>query len=331
MDKRYQVFISSTFRDLEVERKEVMEAIINLNCFPAGMEMFPAADMEQFDYIKPIIDRSDYYVLIIAGKYGSVADDGISYTEKEYDYAKEKGIPILVFVKKDIDHIEVVKTDNNPELRIKLDKFREKAMKNTLAKFWDTTLELKYIVHDSLTKAFTISPRDGWVKGGEITEVETLRKLEKLREENTKLINENKALKDEIKKKEEIKDIAQGDDEVCIRYSFVSTSGSTYNKEINISWDVLFSITGPSFASAQNITASKSVFQEALLRYLNKDYYRFKINEDDFNTIKIQFDALNLIKYYAAKSTNSGVIEFMQLTDDGREKLKILKIQRKKE
>jgi len=61
MDKRFQVFISSTFADLEEDKKEVMEAIINLDCFPAGMEMFPATDTEQFEYIKSIIDASDYY------------------------------------------------------------------------------------------------------------------------------------------------------------------------------------------------------------------------------------------------------------------------------
>ena len=93
MDKRYQVFISSTFADLQEERKEVMEAIINLNCFPAGMEMFPAADIEQFDYIKTIIDESDYYVLVLAGRYGSLAADGKSYTDidsKLFNHFKEQ-------------------------------------------------------------------------------------------------------------------------------------------------------------------------------------------------------------------------------------------------
>ncbi|MFR7936174.1 MAG: DUF4062 domain-containing protein [Clostridium perfringens] len=111
MEKRYQIFISSTFADLQEERKAIMDAIMDLNCFPAGMEMFPANDSEQFEYIKTIIDESDYYVLVLAGRYGSVAEDGKSYTEKEFDYAKEKGIPVLVF-KKRFGNITVCKTDN---------------------------------------------------------------------------------------------------------------------------------------------------------------------------------------------------------------------------
>ena len=44
MDKRYQVFVSSTFEDLQEERKEVMQALLELDCIPAGMELFPAAN-----------------------------------------------------------------------------------------------------------------------------------------------------------------------------------------------------------------------------------------------------------------------------------------------
>lgn len=44
MEKRYQIFISSTFEDLKDERAKVMETILNNDCFPAGMELFPAMD-----------------------------------------------------------------------------------------------------------------------------------------------------------------------------------------------------------------------------------------------------------------------------------------------
>ena len=38
MEKRYQVFVSSTFTDLIDERRAVMQALLELNCIPAGME-----------------------------------------------------------------------------------------------------------------------------------------------------------------------------------------------------------------------------------------------------------------------------------------------------
>lgn len=48
MEKRYQVFISSTFSDLMDERSKVMRTIMSLDCIPAGMELFPAMDEDQF-------------------------------------------------------------------------------------------------------------------------------------------------------------------------------------------------------------------------------------------------------------------------------------------
>ena len=78
MDKRYQVFVSSTFEDLQEERKEVMQALLELDCIPAGMELFPAADEAQWTLIKRVIDDCDYYLVIVGGRYGSVNDEGMS-------------------------------------------------------------------------------------------------------------------------------------------------------------------------------------------------------------------------------------------------------------
>jgi hypothetical protein len=44
LEKKYQVFISSTFRDLKTARLKVREAILSMYRFPVGMEMFGALD-----------------------------------------------------------------------------------------------------------------------------------------------------------------------------------------------------------------------------------------------------------------------------------------------
>ncbi len=89
-EKRYQVFISSTYTDLLDERRSVMQAVLEMDCFPAGMELFPAADDTAWDYIQKIIQESDYYVLVIGARYGSCDDHGLSFTEREYDYALQQ-------------------------------------------------------------------------------------------------------------------------------------------------------------------------------------------------------------------------------------------------
>lgn len=99
MNKKYQVFISSTYEDLKEERIGAINALLDMECIPVGMEQFPASSLSQWEYIKRLIDMSDYYLLIVAGRYGSIdPETNMSYTEKEYEYAKSKGIPIIAFL-----------------------------------------------------------------------------------------------------------------------------------------------------------------------------------------------------------------------------------------
>ena len=69
--KKYQIFVSSTYGDLIEERKEITQAILKCGCIPAGMELWPPSTILRWQVIQSVIDDSDYYVLILAGKYGS--------------------------------------------------------------------------------------------------------------------------------------------------------------------------------------------------------------------------------------------------------------------
>ncbi len=67
MEKKYQIFVSSTFKDLVEERQSIMRAILDMGHIPSGMEYFSASPLEQFKYISKVIDQCDYYVPIIGG------------------------------------------------------------------------------------------------------------------------------------------------------------------------------------------------------------------------------------------------------------------------
>jgi hypothetical protein len=99
MQKRYQVFVSSTFNDLQEERRMVFDAIIRKKCFPVGMESFPSLTRDSLGYIKEIIDESDFFLVLLGGRYGDSADEnGVSFTELEYLYALEKSKPIIPLI-----------------------------------------------------------------------------------------------------------------------------------------------------------------------------------------------------------------------------------------
>src|SRR5262245_40859753 len=129
MDKRYQIFISSTFLDLQEERQAVLKAILEIDHMPAGMELFPATDDTAWQLIRDVIDSSDYYILIIGGRYGSRDDAGLSYTEKEYDHAVAAKKPVIPLLHANPDSLPREKTETDSDAWDRLKKFRAKVEK----------------------------------------------------------------------------------------------------------------------------------------------------------------------------------------------------------
>ena len=101
------------------------------------MEFFPASDATQWELIKRVIEEVDYYVVILGGKYGSIGPEDLSYTEMEYDYAIEIGVPVLGFVKTDIEELPHKFVENDQEKIKKLDAFRAKVQSRTCRMFKD--------------------------------------------------------------------------------------------------------------------------------------------------------------------------------------------------
>lgn len=168
MEKKYQIFISSTYEDLKEERKEVQDAILFMQQFPIGMEMFSAADEDQWKIIRETIDSSDYYVLIIGHRYGSVIEKGeyagISYTQKEYYYALEKKIPILAFLIDSSVAITPEKIERDGNKRKKLEKFIKEVKKGRHVQWWTSKEDLVQKVSIALFKSFEKGERSGWVR-----------------------------------------------------------------------------------------------------------------------------------------------------------------------
>ena len=158
MDRRYQVFLSSTYDDLKEERLEVIKALLELDCIPCGMEYFPAASEETWSYIKSLIDDCDYYVVIIGGRYGSLTPDGIGFTQREYEYALSKGVPTIAFLHAAPNDLPVKKTEETDEGKKKLAEF-VKMIETKLCKKWKNADELGAVVSRSLTQLIKRVPR----------------------------------------------------------------------------------------------------------------------------------------------------------------------------
>lgn len=169
MDVKYQVFVSSTYNDLEEERKEIIEALINLSHFPVGMELFNAADDTQWDVIKRRIGESDYYVLILSDRYGSTDKDGMGFTEKEYDYAIKLNKPVISFVRSEEEINKLPSDLRESEYRQELENFRKK-ISGKLYKIWTNQHDLSKKFFSSFAELTSVKPQIGWVRGDTITE-----------------------------------------------------------------------------------------------------------------------------------------------------------------
>src|SRR4051812_22132561 len=137
VDRRYHVFVSSTFFDLAEERAAVVSALLELDAIPAGMELFPAADDDAWTLIERVIDASDYYLLVIGGKYGSIDPaSSLSFTEKEFDLAVRLRKAVMAFLHENPDEIPAGKSETSDETRAKLAAFRSKVQASKHVKYW---------------------------------------------------------------------------------------------------------------------------------------------------------------------------------------------------
>lgn len=132
-EKRFQVFVSSTYLDLADERRAVVETLLELDAFPAGMELFPATDDDAWTLIESVIEDSDYYLLIVGGKYGSIDPDlDVSYTEREYDTAVRFGKPVMAFLHGKPDQLTAKPTPiDGPSWRLSALRWSQRSTSNT--------------------------------------------------------------------------------------------------------------------------------------------------------------------------------------------------------
>lgn len=177
MMKRYQIFVSSTFVDLRHERDEVIRAILATDNIPVGMELLGAADESQWKVITSHIDQSDYYVVVLAHRYGSLTPEGISYTEKEYDYAVSKDVPVYGFVIAPAASWPPPMIDQDSRTRKRLEAFKAKVQDRWVS-YWANSGALALAVTNALSRAIRDKPRPGWIRASEASEAQSLLTLQ---------------------------------------------------------------------------------------------------------------------------------------------------------
>lgn len=279
--------------DIIQERKKILDILFMADCIPAGMEAFVAADTEQFEVIKKVIDLCDYYVLIIGKRYGSIhPETGKSYTEMEYDYAIEQGIPVLVFAIDDNMELAPDKIETDGDKIEKLKKFRTRAMTNRLASIWESTEDLTGKLAISIMKAKAEIKRPGWQRAVDFDEASLRREIMELKNENEQLINDLKAVKKELSSMTEQTDIAFEGREIKMEYHYYEN-----HSERHICKKVyLIDIFAVIAAEMLDVSIDELHIEKAIKRKFLSSDSGFYFDDSQFvKKILNQYRALNLI------------------------------------
>lgn len=186
---KYQVFVSSTYSDLREQRLAVSWEVLKARHIPSGMENFSATDDRGWQIIQRTIDQSDYYVLLLGGRYGSVdPTTGMSWTEREYDYARSICVPVMAFVR-DPSNIPSNLAEDDSTLRERLKSFSKKVRDARLCETWTTTEDLVARVGLALRNAIdddedSGNARPGWYRGDQVPNWTVSEELARLSAEN---------------------------------------------------------------------------------------------------------------------------------------------------
>lgn len=350
-EARYQIFVSSTYTDLQEERRAAVATLLEFGAIPAGMELFPAADEEAWTLIQRVIDECDYYLLLIGGRYGSVDGDGLSFTEKEFDYAVTVGKPIMAFLHGNPDEIPAGKSEKLESLQKNLHEFREKVQNTKHVKYWTSAEDLAGKIALTLPKFLTLYPAVGWVRGDSVPSGDTLAELNNLRKEKFEL--QERLQEAENRPPPGTEEFAQGEDQVelDVRYDVVAKKEGIYGpigewafrETVTLPWDDILRTVGPTLMQEGEQAAIRKVLQSALWERDRKrlrsetraslqedlddptettlSFRSFQLTDSSFDTVLLQMVALGLIQESQKPRSVKDRGTYWTLTPYGRSQL----------
>jgi len=161
------VFLSSTFTELEEYRKSAAAAIDQYGHVCVRMETFPAADREISDFCRQKIKEAELVILLLGKLYGTlIPGSNISYTEYEFDVAVELRVPILVFyalrsAPTRIQEALDAGAGDYTELKQRQEEFlKTKALRGRVARPYRDPNDLKFQIGHSIGEHFRTAQRN---------------------------------------------------------------------------------------------------------------------------------------------------------------------------
>jgi hypothetical protein len=320
MTKRFQVFVSSTYEDLKEERSRIITALLNINCIPCGMEYFPAADEDAWNCIERLVPECDYYVLILAGMYGSIPEgQQKSFTHLEYELAVKHQVPVIGLLHRDPRKLPVERCESQPARRKKLEQFRKQAGRK-LCRYWQSADQLPGELLASLTHQLNRFPRPGWVRADSLASEEAkdeIIKLQKKVEKQAKLIEDF-----QTREAGEEQQLASGDEEIIFIGTLLQRSHWPWSKcgtfMMSTTWNALLSFMHRGLHLRWDDEELESLMASSLEKAAYDETKRnlsIAFDDGELRKVIVQFTALQLIvaKNDYNEFSAKGVVEASRL------------------
>jgi len=162
LDKRYQVFISTSGAEMQSERIILSQTLVGMGFFSWGLEQRTPLNTA---FARRQIDDCDYVVILLGSQYGEQSVSGVGYMHLEYIYAVTKQKPIIVFMHEDPASRDPSLHDTKPELQEKFKEFRQLLQQEADQVFCYRTLrDLEMAVRLNMPQMLERYPVSGWVR-----------------------------------------------------------------------------------------------------------------------------------------------------------------------
>lgn len=311
-EKKYQVFVSSTFLDLQDARQEVMMSLLSMGMIPTGMELYPTEQNNQWPMIQKVINECDYYVVLLGGRYGTLSPMGLSYTHREYIYASTKKKPIITFLHDHPDMLDGKMREGSREGEVRFRDFRKLLQDKTMFRYWNSPQDLGEMVKKSLPRFVSEHPTPGWVKAGQVTDLNQAREVQDLRTRIDELEREREEWV--LERRPPVDKLAKGNDAVVLQYScnvYIKGDCKVTMTEARVTWDQVFAVIAPQVMNEALEEVMRQAVEELIaLRALDDvqsilpkahAVRNIVLSTHSFSQIKIHIRALGLIRKSSRK------------------------------
>ncbi len=162
LDKRYQVFITTSGKEMQPERMVVTQTLIGMGFFSWGLEQRTPLSTA---FARRQIDDCDYVLLLLGSQYGEQSVSGVGYMHLEYIYAITKQKPVIVFMHDAPDTRTEDLQDSTAVLKNKFQEFRHQLQKEIeQVVTYKTLRDLELAVRSYMPQMLERYPVVGWVR-----------------------------------------------------------------------------------------------------------------------------------------------------------------------